>query len=175
MVDILQQDKKILREIAAEVSLKDIESNKIKKVLSDMKSAMDSQNDGIAIAAPQIGVSLRIFMISGSLLKQADKTYTGDESDLIFINPTISKLSREKKEVEEGCLSVRWLYGMVSRSTKATIRAYDENGKKIERGASGLLAQIFQHEVDHLDGILFTDRADKLWEMSEEEIKQAQS
>ena len=64
--------------------------------------------------------------------------------------------------MEEGCLSVRWLYGQVDRSERVTLRAYDEKGKKLERGASGLLAQIFQHEVDHLDGILFTDKATQI-------------
>ena len=59
----------------------------------------------------------------------------------------------------EGCLSVRWLYGNTFRSKKATITAYDGNGKKFTRGASGLLAQIFQHETDHLGGILFIDHA----------------
>lgn len=173
MIEILQRDKKVLRETAINVDTKDIGSNKLNKILTDMKTALRSQHDGIAIAAPQIGVSLRIFIVSGSLLKEADKTYVGDGSDLIFINPKITKLSREKKDVEEGCLSVRWLYGMVPRSIKATINAFDEKGKKIERGASGILAQIFQHEVDHLDGILFTDKASELWEMNEEEIKQA--
>ena len=79
--------------------------------------------------------------------------------NIIFINPKISKLSREKTWMPEGCLSVRPLYGKTFRSTKATINAYNENGKKITRGASGLLAQIFQHEVDHLNGILFIDHA----------------
>jgi peptide deformylase len=79
--------------------------------------------------------------------------------DLVFINPVISKLSREKHEVPEGCLSVRWLYGKTIRSKKVTVTAYDENGKKFIRGASGLLAQIFQHETDHLKGILFIDYA----------------
>ena len=60
---------------------------------------------------------------------------------------------------EEGCLSVRYLYGKVKRSVKATIEAYDENGKRHTFGASGLLAQIFQHEMDHLSGVLFTDTA----------------
>src|SRR6185295_15811219 len=81
------------------------------------------------------------------------------EKDLVFINPKISKLSRDKEWVPEGCLSVRWLYGRTYRSKKATVTAYDENGKKFVRGASGLLAQIFQHETDHLNGILFIDHA----------------
>ena len=64
----------------------------------------------------------------------------------------------------EGCLSVRWLYGKTYRSKKAMIIAYDENGKRFQRGASGLLAQIFQHETDHLKGVLFTDHAKEIKE-----------
>jgi peptide deformylase len=64
----------------------------------------------------------------------------------------------------EGCLSVRWLYGNTFRSKKATVTAYDENGKKFVRGASGLLAQIFQHETDHLVGTLFIDHAKNIKE-----------
>ena len=64
--------------------------------------------------------------------------------------------------MEEGCLSVRWLYGKVRRSEKATIRAYDEHGKRFTLGASGLIAQAFQHETDHLEGVLFVDKADHL-------------
>ena len=78
---------------------------------------------------------------------------------MTIINPKISKLSREKEWMPEGCLSVRPFYGKTWRSKKATVTAYDEEGKKFQRGASGLLAQIFQHVVDHFNGILFTDKA----------------
>jgi peptide deformylase len=72
----------------------------------------------------------------------------------------------------EGCLSVRPLYGKVRRATKATMEAYDENGKKFTKSGSGLLAHIFQHETDHLDGILFIDKARDIHEStSEEEYK----
>ena len=174
MKEILQKEQSVLREVARSVPVEEIGSAKIQGILKDMKVAMESQRDGVAIAAPQIGVNLRIFLVSGSLLKQADKHFKGDGSDLIFINPEILKSSREKKEVEEGCLSVRWLYGQVRRSVRASLRAYNEKGEKIERGASGLLAQIFQHEVDHLNGILFTDKAKRVWEMSAEEIEELQ-
>lgn len=174
MKEILQRNHPVLREVAHSVPISDIGSEEIKKILNAMRTAMDEQKDGVAIAAPQIGVSKRIFMISGTLLRQADKTFKGKEDVLIFINPEILKKSKEKKVVEEGCLSVRWLYGKMSRSARVTLRAYDENGKKIERGASGLLAQIFQHEVDHLNGILFIDHAKEVWEMSDEEIKELQ-
>ena len=82
--------------------------------------------------------------------------------DLVFINPEIINLSKKKRKMEEGCLSVRWLYGQVNRHEKVTIKAYDENGKLMTVGASGLLAQIFQHEIDHLNGILFIDKAENV-------------
>jgi peptide deformylase len=169
-VHIVQREDPILRDKAKNVPIHDIGTPHIQKIIADMKAAMAAQKDGIAIAAPQIGESLRIFAVSGSLLQQADKTYKGDGSDLVFVNPELTRRSRDKKEVEEGCLSVRWLYGKVPRSTRVTLKGWNEKGEKIERGASGLLAQIFQHECDHLDGILFTDKARELWEMSAEEI-----
>jgi peptide deformylase len=174
MTEILQRHDPILRKIAAPVPIQDIGTDKIGKIIADMKEALSEQKDGIAIAAPQIGQSLRIFMVSGSLLAQADKSFKGDGSDLVFINPEITKLSRQKKTVEEGCLSVRWLYGKMKRSAKATLKAVNEKGQPVERGASGLLAQIFQHEVDHLNGILFIDNAAEAWEMSEDEIAELQ-
>lgn len=174
MIDIVQRDNPVLHTKAADVPVADIGTPAFNKILADMKTALDSQHDGIAIAAPQIGVSLRIFIVSGKLLREADPEYTGEATHIVFINPTIIRLSKEKKSVEEGCLSVRWLYGKVPRSLRATVRALNEKNEKVERGASGLLAQIFQHEVDHLEGILFTDRATDLWEMEEEEIREMQ-
>jgi peptide deformylase len=72
--------------------------------------------------------------------------------------------------MEEGCLSVRYLYGKVRRSKKATIEAYNEHGKKFTAGASGILAQIFQHETDHLNGILFIDKAKQIEEILPEHM-----
>jgi len=169
---IVQRQEKILREKAKIVPIHEINSKKITAIIEDMKHAMHSQKDGIAIAAPQIGQSLQIFVVSGELLQRADKDYKGDDSDLVFINPKITKLSRDKKEMEEGCLSVRWLYGKVKRATRATLEAYNEKGEKVVRGASGVLAQIFQHECDHLDGVLFTDKANSIWEMTADEIRE---
>lgn len=175
MKEIVQKDQPVLRETAKPVPIEEINSEHIKKVIEEMSSAMITQKDGIAIAAPQIGENLRIFIVSGKLLKQADSSYKGNEQDLVFINPEIIKLSKEKKDVEEGCLSVRWLYGKVRRSVRTTVVAFNEKGEKIERGASGILAQIFQHEVDHLNGILFIDKAKQIWEMTEKEVKELQS
>lgn len=159
MADIVQSQDPILRGKAKNVPVKDITSEKIQKIISDMKEAVSTQKDGVAIAAPQIGIPLKIFLVSDNIMKEADAEYKSIGRDLVFINPVILKLSREKHEVEEGCLSVRWKYGKVRRSIKATIKGYNEYGEKIERGASGLLAQIFQHETDHLEGVLFIDKA----------------
>jgi peptide deformylase len=182
MRTIVQKENPILRAKAKEVPIKEITSPKIQDVITDMSRLLSTQEDGVAIAAPQIGESLRIFVVSGQVLKLADPNYKGEENDMVFINPVISKLSREKHEVEEGCLSVRWKYGKIKRSKKATVKAYDENGVLFERGASGLLAQVFQHETDHLNGVLFIDSAydvkDIPPEQQEEiraEIKKAQT
>lgn len=172
MKAILQKEAAVLREKAKEVPADKISSAHIKKVIEEMKEALESQDDGVAIAAPQLGYSLRIFVVShrvADIVKKVKKTDTTHKnataSDLIFINPVIKKLSKEKKTMEEGCLSIRYLYGRVKRSQKAVIEAYDEHGKKRSLGASGLLAQIFQHETDHLDGVLFTDKAKNIEEI----------
>ncbi|MBX4200036.1 peptide deformylase [Candidatus Parcubacteria bacterium] len=173
--EIVQKDAAVLREMAHPVEVKEITSKKIQSVLSRMKKALKSQDDGVAIAAPQISESLRIFIVSGRTLllmrkdESTPKELENAPEDLVFINPTITKLSKKKLMMEEGCLSIRWLYGHVERSEKATITAYDENGKKFQKGASGLMAQIFQHEVDHLNGILFIDKAEGLHELPPEE------
>ncbi len=169
---ILQKESPRLREIAKEVPLKDITSPHVQDIIAQMKAAVKAEDDGVAIAAPQIGKSVRIFVVAGrtmNLLKKRPgrtQEVDGEEEviypDMIFINPILTKLSKKKRKMEEGCLSVRWLYGVVERSEKATVVAYDERGKKFEKGASGLMAQIFQHEVDHLNGILFIDKAENV-------------
>ena len=127
-----------------------------------MKQVLIDQDDAVAVAAPQIGEQLRIFVVSGKVfIPDYPHNEEGLEtpSDLVCINPEITSLSKKKQKVLEGCLSVRWIYGNTLRSTRATIRALDENGKPFTRGGSGLIAQIFQHEMDHLNGILFIDSA----------------
>ncbi len=177
MIIILQKENKKLRETARPVPIKDIGSARIQKIIADMKIAMHGEDDAVAIAAPQIGVLLRIFIVSGKVLAHQRKTSADlarnehenkketPVPDLVFINPELLKRSQKEAWYEEGCLSVRWLYGEVKRSLKATVTAYDERGKRFTRGASGILAQVFQHEVEHLDGILFTDKARNVQEI----------
>lgn len=190
MNEIVQKENKVLRQIAQEVPIEDIKSRKIETIIRRMTKALDSQDDGVAIAAPQIGENLRIFIISKKIFEIMEEERKSHEKkskrenldefensdkkkefrNLIFINPEIIKISKKKMEVDEGCLSVRWLYGKVERAEKTTIRAYDENGKPFTMGASGLLSQAFQHETDHLNGILFIDKATDLKKMIPEEI-----
>jgi peptide deformylase len=161
VVKILQKESSLLRKTAEPVSLSTINTPEFKKMLMDMHEAILSQDDAVAVAAPQIGILKRVFAISGRVFDNFE-IKENPHPDLIFINPEIVKISKDKKVMTEGCLSVRYLYGKIRRASRATIRAYNEKGQKIERGASGLLAQIFQHEVDHLNGVLFIDRAKDL-------------
>jgi peptide deformylase len=173
MSPILQKEHKTLRQVAKEVPISQIGSAKIQKILKKMKTLLASQEDGVAIAAPQIGESLRIFIVSGKVLGYIKGDEEGKKKypDMVFINPKITKLSKEKKYMEEGCLSVRYLYGQVNRSVKASIEAYNEKGEFFKKGSTGLMAQIFQHETDHLDGVLFTDFAKDLEEITPEDMK----
>ncbi len=172
MTTIVQKENKVLRKVAQVVPVSKIRSVETQNLLTRMKKALASQADGVAIAAPQIGESVRIFVVSGKIFDEDFKRGRGleqkkksEHEDIVFINPIFTKKSREKKLMPEGCLSVRWMYGNVERSTRATVTAYNESGEKFTRGAGGLLAQIFQHEIDHLDGILFIDRAQDLEEV----------
>jgi len=175
MFTIVQNEDKVLRKISKEVPISSITKPKIKQLLIEMSLALHSQNDGVAIAAPQIGASLRIFVVSGRIFDEdfirgkgpteGDLYKKPRQPDLIFINPVLKKISKDKKLMTEGCLSVRPLYGKVRRATRATIEAYDERGHKFTKNGVGLLAHIFQHETDHLNGILFIDKAKDLQEI----------
>jgi peptide deformylase len=149
---ILDRDAPVLRQVAAVVPPEKIGSKELGDILATMKKALHQEDDGVAIAAPQVGVGLRLFMVRGGVLKRYAE-------DTVFINPSIVRRGRKTHVVEEGCLSLRWFYGEVERCERVTLKALDERGEPVTVGASGLLAQIFQHECDHLDGILFIDKA----------------
>lgn len=171
MIKIVQKNNPVLRQIAEKVPVAEIKTKKIQTILNNMSAALLSQDDGVAIAAPQINIPLRIFIVSKKVemmvkgLEDATDNEKNIINDSIYINPEMTKLSRARQILDEGCLSVRPLFGKVERAEKATVTAYNELGKKFTRGASGLLAQIFQHEIDHLDGILFIDKAHNVIEV----------
>lgn len=173
MAKLVPENHPALHAIAEEVTPEEFANGTITKLIRDMKQALHSYSvDGftaVAIAAPQIGVSKRVFIIE-------DQSNDRDAlPSFVAINPQIVKFSKKTHEVGEGCLSIPDYYGLVKRSTNVTLRAQDERGNWFERGAGSLLAQIIQHEYDHLDGILFTERATKVWHKDElkKEKKQA--
>lgn len=177
---IVQEGDLVLRGIASPVPPSDFGTKKLRDIVERMRTTLQKESDGVAIAAPQIAVSLRIFLVSRNAFRLEEKQPTKaepklPEKDMVCINPEIIKLSKKKKKLPEGCLSVRWLYGNTLRHEKATIRAYDENGKLFTYGGSGLIAQIFQHETDHLNGILFIDHATDIAELTPEEIAEIQA
>ncbi len=154
---ILQTGNPLLRQKAKPVEKKDIASARLRTIISRMRKALAAEDNGVAIAAPQIGVPLRIFLIAkrGFGEENTSKPPRG----MIFINPELLRLSKRSSEMSEGCLSVRGSYGIVLRHEKATVKALDEHGKPFTYHGSGLIAQIFQHEIEHLNGVLYTDKA----------------
>jgi peptide deformylase len=161
MAKLVKENHPAIHTIAEEVTAEEISNGTVAKILKGMRQAIKSYAvDGyiaVAIAAPQIGVSKRMFLVED----QSDEP--NRLPSLVAINPTILKRSKKTHELSEGCLSVPENYGIVKRHTNITFKAQDENGQWYERGTGGLLAQIIQHECDHLDGTLFVDRAEMVW------------
>ena len=142
----------VLRARSKEVA--DISDAEIQRLIKDMQDTLAIAKNGIGLAASQVGKNLRLFVVSPAL----------GLNQIVFINPVITKISEKTKLVDEGCLSVIGLYGKIKRAESLKIEAYNQNGRKFKMKADGLVAQLFQHEVDHLDGILFKDKANNIWE-----------
>jgi peptide deformylase len=132
----------------------------VRKTIAKMKRALQRSDIGIGLAAPQIGVSLQIFMVSPNMPEVKDKK---SEPIQVFINPKITKKSKlvysKSKKTLEGCLSIPDVWGPVARSKQVTLSYTDESGNTQTSTFEGYIATIVQHEVDHLQGILFTRRA----------------
>ncbi|MFH0803763.1 MAG: peptide deformylase [Candidatus Tagabacteria bacterium] len=159
-IKIIQKGNKILSQVANEVAPTDIKSAEIQDIIKKLKQAIAESEEAVAVAAPQIGKSLRIFAVSEYIFSPENKEKKkNDYGYLVFINPKILKKSRGQKIMTEGCLSAKNIYGTIKRSEKIKVEAYDENGKKFIKSGSGLFAQVIQHEMDHLEGVLFTDKA----------------
>ncbi|MEW6407764.1 MAG: peptide deformylase [Patescibacteria group bacterium] len=140
---ILTIPNPILRQKSQEI--KDISNPEIQKLIPKMIQTMQA-NKGIGLACPQVGKSIRLIIIA---------TKNGA---IPFINPKILWHSKKEEIDEEGCLSLPKIYGLVKRWQEVKIEAFDINGKKEKIKAQGLFARVLQHEIDHLDGVLFIDR-----------------
>ena len=124
------------------------------KILSEDLYETMHKASGVGLAAPQIGISLRIFVIDATPME--DEKYGNFKS--AFINPEIIEEDGEPWDYEEGCLSIPGIREDVSRNEKLKIRYFDENWEKHEEVYDGILARIIQHEYDHIEGVLFTDK-----------------
>ena len=139
----------VLRVEAEEIDAVDDE---LRTLARDMFDTMYDE-DGVGLAGPQIGVTRRIIVV--------DPREQGMEP-LALINPAILSESAEEDRAEEGCLSIPGLRELVDRSVSVVVEALDLDGKPVRIEADGLLARILQHEIDHLDGVLFLDRLSPL-------------
>lgn len=168
MKEIVQDGAEILRDIALPVPEELFGSTELSRIVTAMKEALDPELEGVALAAPQIGVSYRIFIIRKDRtippppMEDAVPQLPHEAIYELYINPEIIKTSRKRANVDEGCLSVRGIYGTTKRHERVSIRARNFDGSRFERGAGGLTAQIFEHEIDHLNGILFIDHAEHI-------------
>jgi len=128
----------------------------LNKIIYDMSETMIDYN-GIGLAAPQVHLSKKIIIFRNPDLENKEKIHITP-----LINPTYQPLSDEQNDDWEGCLSIPGMQGLVRRYNKISYSGFDMNGKKIESLAEGLHSRVVQHEIDHLDGILYTQRlADK--------------
>ncbi len=148
-----KDEENILRSKSQKVSDKYLFSNEFKNDLNNLEIALKSDELGVAISAPQIGILKRFIIISPKLFRE------NIPDDLILINPKIIKHSRKKEWKEEGCLSVPDIFGDVERYLNITLEYQNIEGENKKWNANKLLSRVFQHEIDHLDGIIFTDKA----------------
>jgi peptide deformylase len=140
----------------------------ITDMLQRMKRAMREAR-GVGLSANQIGIDAQMFVAEVPGANRELKFYA-------VFNPNIEKMSEEKVTSEEGCLSIVGKYGDVPRATNLVLRGFDKRGKPIKIKAWGLLARVFQHETDHLNGKLFIDRATKMYEAAtSEQLQKHQS
>lgn len=140
--EIIKYPNKILRQKSKEI--KEI-NDEIKNLAQDMLDT-HKQARGVGLAAPQIGILKRIIIVQFP------------DGPKVFLNPEIIKKSREAEVGEEGCLCFPGIYLRIKRSRKIEMKALDIDGKEIQLSAEGLRARIFQHEIDHLQGILILDK-----------------
>lgn len=165
-----------LRKVSTPIETRDLCSKTFIQLLADMSTALATRDDGVGLSAPQIAVNKRVFVVSGKVFNKDwlndKKTKSVMPPDEYFINPIVTKASKKLATAEEGCLSIPKMYGMVKRPATVSIQYITVSGEMKTKKATGLLARIFQHEIDHLDGILFTDKATDVKEMKDDERNQ---
>lgn len=154
---ILERHDPILKQKAEPILDSDFNAIWLKELIGEMISIMKEQG-AVGIAAPQIGVSKRVIVYGTSYTKRRKIEFL--IPDTILINPSLTFMSEEKKSADEGCLNGDGFVGKVPRAIQIEYTGYDMSGEVIKKTATNLEARIIQHEIDHLDGILFFDRVE---------------
>jgi len=144
----------------------------LQTVIDDMIETM-REAPGVGLAAPQIGLSERIIVVEYFEREEDEEKEDAPRKVWAVLNPEIVKPSEETLMGVEGCLSLPGLVGEVERHAAIQVRGLNRHGKPLKLKAEGWLARIFQHEIDHLNGVLFPDRAVRVWK-PEEEVEQEQ-
>lgn len=141
-----------LRQRSQEIDPTELKKPEFQAWLDDLLETMRLA-DGVGIAAPQVGQAVRVF-----IAMDGDKVH-------YVVNPVVTRKSWSREDGEEGCLSVPGKYGLVKRYRSFTVSALDRHGKKIMLAGKRFFARVLQHELDHLDGVLYVDRAKKIFEV----------
>jgi len=139
----------------------------LKTLIDDMVETM-REAPGVGLAAPQIGLSERLIVVEYTERAEDEDKEDAPKKVWAIANPEIVKASEETLLGVEGCLSIPNLVGEVERHAVVQVRGVNRHGKPMRFKAEGWLARIFQHEIDHLNGVLFTDRATRVWQPPEE-------
>ena len=156
MREILQRDNPLLREIASPIDPAEFGSRWLEELIEEMLHIMQEKG-AVGVAAPQIGIGKRVIVFGSTHSKRKPEI---EIPNTVLINPTLKILSDERELGYEGCLNGGGMMGEVPRATEIEYVGLDRNGNKITKHATGLEARILQHEIDHLDGVLFFDRVE---------------
>lgn len=162
ILPITKEPNPLLHQVSKNLTAEEINSKETKEFVANLIETMYAK-DGVGIASVQVGNPIQLCVIA--------KDFTPDKkADLILINPKFEKASMLREWAEEGCLSVPNIYGSVRRYKKIKVSALNMKGEKIEFVATEFFARIIQHEIDHLNGILFIEKAKKLHTFEKEKI-----
>jgi peptide deformylase len=143
----------------------------VQTLIDDMIETMRAA-PGVGLAAPQVAAGQRVIVVEYAEPAEDPETPARPPRLFALVNPEIVRHSAETEVANEACLSVPGYFGEVERAQSVSVRALDRKGKPVRLKAEGWLARVFQHEIDHLNGILYTDRATRMWRVEEPEGQQ---
>lgn len=158
MLQVLTLPNPILRNRSSELDLLTLKEKKQQALIDALIKTMHD-DDGIGIAAPQVGASIRMIVVGKEALKETKNPKQFLPADMVLINPSLTGHGRKTGWMQEGCLSVPGVFGDVERFIEIQVQGLDRFGNALSFDATDFFARVLQHEIDHLDGILFVDKA----------------